>query len=120
MGNAEQIELAKAYVALSNAHRIELISPMLAASAVYESDNVGRHAGRDAILAMMRDFFDRYDGARWDIVDYQCIERDKVSFEFIMTATEVESAQHIERVGIETIEFDERGFISGIGVASQE
>lgn len=34
MSNAEQIELVKAYVALSNAHRVELISPMLAASAV--------------------------------------------------------------------------------------
>lgn len=118
MSNAEQIELVKAYVALSNAHRVELISPMLAEAAVYDSDNVGRHAGREAIVLMMRDFFDRYDDARWDIVDYQSIERDKVSFEFIMTATEVDSGRHIERVGIETIEFDEGGFICLISVGS--
>ncbi len=58
MSNAEQIELVKAHVALSNTHRVELISSMKAESAVYDSDNFGHHVGSEAIVDVMRDIID--------------------------------------------------------------
>ena len=42
MNDLERIDLAKAYVALSNAHRSELIVPMFAHGGMYRSSNVGK------------------------------------------------------------------------------
>ncbi len=49
MNDLEQIDLAKAYVALSNAHRLEFIVPMFAHGGMYRSSNVGEFKGRKAI-----------------------------------------------------------------------
>ena len=49
MNESEQIELAKAYVALSNAHKLEFVLPMFADKAVYHSSHVGEFKGREAL-----------------------------------------------------------------------
>ena len=49
MTEIESIELARAYVAVSNAHRVELILPMFSADAVYTSSAVGEFNGPAAI-----------------------------------------------------------------------
>ena len=116
MNHSEQIELSKAYVALSNAHRVELILPMFAESIHYDSSNVGSFKGKDAIEEMMTEFFTGFPDVRWDIVDYQMIEKGLVGFEFIMTATDIANGQTIERVGLEQIEFTDEGLISCITV----
>ena len=54
MTPTESIELARAYVALSNAHRADLVRPLFAEGAVYRSSAVGEYRGVDAIVAMMR------------------------------------------------------------------
>jgi len=119
MNHSEQLELTKAYVALSNAHRVELILPMFADSIHYDSSNVGSFKGRNAIGEMMTEFFARFPDVRWDIVDYQIIKKGLVGFEFIMTATESANGQTIERVGLEQIEFTDEGLISCITVKQQ-
>ena len=53
MTETERIELAKAYVALSNAHRVDLIVPMFADDAVYWSTNVGEFRGARSIGEIM-------------------------------------------------------------------
>ena len=119
MNQSEQIELARAYVALSNAHRVELISTLFADSIRYDSFNVGSFEGKDAVAEMMTKFYSRYPDVRWDIVDYQTIEKGLVGFEFIMTGTEASNGRNIEVVGLEQITFTEDGLISGITVKAQ-
>ena len=50
MNDLERMDLAKAYVALSNAHRSELIVPMFAHGGMYRSSNVGEFNGGKAIV----------------------------------------------------------------------
>ncbi|MDH3316127.1 MAG: nuclear transport factor 2 family protein [Gammaproteobacteria bacterium] len=116
MNETEQIELAKAYVALSNAHRLELILQMFADKATYQSPHVGEFKGRDAIGEMMADFFSRFPDVRWNAREYQCTEKGVVVFKFEMVATEALTGKNIERGGVERIEFTDGGSISYLEV----
>lgn len=118
MKPAERIALAQAYVALSNAHRVDLILKMFADPVAYLSVNVGRFEGADAIGEMMSGFFARFPDVAWDIGEYRCAGDDSVAFHFVMTATDADSGESIERSGLETIAFTDEGFISRIEVAN--
>lgn len=111
MTDLELIELARAYVALSNAHRSALIESMFAENAVYRSSAVGEHHGAGAIVAMMREFFQRYPDVHWKCRDYRC-DANRVSFEFELQATDARDGSALQRGGIEHIEFDSGGLIS--------
>ena len=115
MTDSELIELAKAYVALSNSHRINLIISMFAAGARYTSSAVGEHRGRAAIADMMRSFFRRYPDVYWQATNYRC-DHHRVSFDFTMTAQEASSGEHLERSGLERFEFTADGSIKKITV----
>ena len=65
MTEIESIELARAYVALSNAHRVDLILPLFHAEAVYLSSAIGEFIGAQAIGTMMRGFFNSYPDVYW-------------------------------------------------------
>ncbi len=116
MNDLEQIDLAKAYVALSNAHRHEFIVPMFAHGGMYRSSNVGEFKGRKAIGEMMNDFFSRFPDVRWNVLEYRRAGENAVEFEFAMTATEVATGKSIERKSVETIVFTEEGLISSLEV----
>jgi hypothetical protein len=118
MSPAEQIALARAYVALSNAHRVDLILPMFADAVTYHSVNVGRFEGGDAIGSMMADFFARLPDVAWDVREYRCVGDGTVDFDFRMTATDADTGDSIERTGLETIAFTSEGYISRIEVAN--
>ena len=62
----EKVQLAKAYVALSNSHHLELIFNMFTKEAVYQSPNVGEFSGIDEIRGMMNDFFKSFPNVYWD------------------------------------------------------
>ena len=121
MNASERIELAKAYVALSNAHRLALILPMFADQATYHSPHVGEFKGKAAIGEMMADFFSRfpdvhwnaceYTCKHWNACEYTCAAHAAVEFEFQMAATEAQSGKKIERGGSERIEFTDEGYI---------
>ncbi len=115
MTEIETIELAKAYVALSNAHRVELILKMFSSAARYTSSAVGEFIGPDAIGDMMQGFFARYPDAFWLAENYR-YESNRVTFDFGLQATETSSGQHLQRQGIERIEFDEFGLIKKLEV----
>lgn len=115
----EQAALARAYVALSNAHRVDLILPMFADTVVYVSANVGRFEGGEAIGDMMTGFFSRFPDVGWDVREYRCVEDGAIEFDFVMTATDAETAEAIERKGRETIAFTNDGFISRIEVTNR-
>ena len=119
MNESEQIELAKAYVALSNAHRLEFILPMFADKAVYHSSYVGEFKGRSAIGEMMADFFSRFPDVHWNVLEYRCSREKVVGFEFVMTATESRTGDRLERQGLEEIEFTDEGLISRLEVKTQ-
>ena len=114
MTDTELIELARAYVALSNSHRIDLIMPMFAAGASYSSDAVGDHRGSAAIGDMMHGFFARYPDAHWQASNFRCADHS-VSFDFRMSATGVDG-ESLERRGIEQFEFTVDGSIKKISV----
>ena len=116
MNESEKIELAKAYVALSNAHRLEFILHMFADKAVYRSSYVGEFKGRNAIGEMMADFFSRFPDVRWSVQEYRYTGKGIVGFEFVMTATEASTGNQIERQGLEEIEFTDEGLISRLNV----
>ena len=118
MTEVEEIELAKAYVALSNAHRLALIAPMFVEQAVYSSSNVGEFTGRSAIEEMMADFFSRFPDVHWEVPEYRRVAKGVVEFPFTMTATESSSGNAIERGGLERIEVDGDGLILRLEVKS--
>ena len=115
MTDIELIELARAYVALSNAHRIDLIMPMFAAGAGYSSNRVGEHRGRATIGDMMHGFFTRHPDVYWTIDNFGCSDHC-VSFDFVMTASATENDEAIEVKGLEQIEFTADGSIKKITV----
>ena len=110
MTEIEISELAHAYVALSNAHRLEMIKPMFATDAVYHSSAVGEFHGVDAIIDMMGTFFTRYPDAFWLCEQFRC-EVNRVSFDFSLQARDAQSGEQLQRNGIERIEFDDQGLI---------
>jgi hypothetical protein len=115
MTDTEAIELARAYVALSNAHRTDLILPLFTGDAVYRSSAVGEHRGAAAIIAMMQVFFAGYPDAYWRCANYRCIDQ-RVSFDFELRAGDADDGVGLRRTGIEHIEFDARGLIKALEV----
>jgi len=115
MTDTELIELAKAYVALSNSHRIDLILPMFTAGAGYSSTTVGEHRGRATIGDMMHGFFNKYPDAHWHATNYRCTDHC-VSFDFTMTANDANNGESLERRGLEQFEFTADGSIKKITV----
>ena len=116
---SEYIELAKAYVALSNAHQLDLVFTMFTETAQYQSSTVGEFHGKSAIEAMMASFFLQFNDVYWLVADYRYIDNRRVEFDFVMTATDAEKAVNIERRGVETIEFNADGQIIAIQVLIQ-
>jgi len=115
MTDTELIELTKAYVGLSNAHRVNLILPLFAAGALYTSTAVGEHRGRAAIGDMMHGFFTRYPDVSWQASHFRCTKR-LVSFDFTMTAIAADDNTRLENRGIEHINFNADGLITKLTV----
>lgn len=115
MTPVESIALARAYIALSNAHRCDLIRPMFAAHAVYCSSVVGEHRGVDAIIDMMAGFFDRYPDVNWQCSEFRC-DGSRVSFDFELSARDTPDGSPLYRAGIEHIDFDRNGMIKWLEV----
>jgi hypothetical protein len=118
MTETETIELARAYVALSNSHRLELIVPLFAGDAVYSSSAVGEFQGPAAIGDMMRGFFMRYPDVFWLCGDFR-YDDNRVSFEFSLQAMDAETGAHLQRSGIERIAYDDRGLIKKLEVKAE-
>ncbi len=115
MTDTELIELAKAYVALSNAHRVDLILEMFAAGTLYTSTAIGEHRGRAAIGDVMHGFFASYPDVFWQAKNYRCDDR-RVSFDIDMTATAALDGAKLQRWGVEHIDFTADGSIKKIEV----
>ena len=105
------LALAQAYVAASNAHDIEAIAPMIALDCVYVSSSVGQHDGSEAIIAMMRGFFDSAPDVHWQASDYRLIAGNGVEFDFVISMNGESSR------GTERLFFDDSGAISRVEVA---
>lgn len=110
------IELAKRYVALSNVRDLAQIQTMFAVDSTYHSAFFGEYIGRQAIHAMMCDFFERFRDAYWTVNEYYSIAENGVAFEFVMTGTNSVSGESVKRLGKEEIYFDTNGLISRIKV----
>jgi len=115
MTDNELIEITRAYVALSNAHRVDLIMPMFSAGALYLSSTAGEHRGRAAIGDMMHGFFDHHVDVYWQTENFRCVDHC-VSFDFTMTAGATDDSEAIERKGVERVEFTADGAIKKITV----
>ena len=115
MTETELTELARAYVALSNAHNLGLIAQMFDENSIYTSTAVGQFTGRTAICDMMRGFFARYPDVYWQVRSYRC-PGNSVTFDFTMTAIEANTSEPLERKGVETIEFTSSGIIKELEV----
>jgi hypothetical protein len=111
MKNSKLIELARAYVALTNAHHVELVMSMFAAGAGYSSTTVGDFRGRAAIADMMHEFFSRHADVYWDARDYRCDDH-RVSFDFTMTADD----GGMRKTGVEHLDFTADGSIKKVTV----
>lgn len=112
----QKVELAKAYVALSNAHKLQFVLPMFAPEASYQSANVGLFHGRKAIGEMMNSFFSQYPDVYWEVKDYRYMSNGSVRFDFVMLATETQTGDKIKRMGTEEIEFTDEGLINRLVV----
>jgi len=115
MTEIEAIELSRAYVALSNAHRVELILPLFSDEAVYTSSALGEFVGPGAIGEMMQGFFSAYPDAFWLAENYR-FDSNRVTFDFSLQANAAISGEHLQRRGIERITLDDQGLISKLEV----
>lgn len=113
MTATELIELAKGYVALSNAHRIDLVLSMFAAGARYTSSAVGDYRGRAAIGDMMHVFFSDHPDVYWEAGNFRCADH-RVDFDFTMTAGNGDDG--IRRDGVEHLDFTADGSIKRVTV----
>ena len=111
----EYLELAKAYVALSNAHHVELIQSMFTKTSTYRSSSVGEYQGDVAISEMMQDFFTAFPDVHWQATEYE-YQDTRVSFKFEMNATNAKTGEPLQRHGNESIEFDTIGRIRNLVV----
>ncbi len=118
MTDTELIETARAYVALANAHRVDLILSMFAAGARYSSNALGNFRGRAAIGDAMHGFFAKYPDVHWQADEFSC-EQHRVSFRFEMRASAAAGSASIERRGLEHIDFTAEGSIKKIEVDAQ-
>ncbi|MDH3691067.1 MAG: nuclear transport factor 2 family protein [Gammaproteobacteria bacterium] len=116
MSSDSYIESARVYVQRSNAHDLEQLRAMFESHATYHSSYAGDFEGRDIILSMMQDFFARFPDVTWTVPAYHFLPDYSVRFEFVMTATDKESGERIERHGLERIDFSSSGLISHIDV----
>ena len=116
VSESEKIELTKAYVALSNAHRVELILSMFADEASYHSPHVGLFEGKSAIGDMMAEFFSHFPDVYWHAGDYQGTESGSIRFKFVMVATESGTGRRVQRSGAEEVEFSDDGRIRRLEV----
>ncbi|MFK0570269.1 nuclear transport factor 2 family protein [Endozoicomonas sp.] len=116
MTNTEQIEAARAFVALSNAHRLDWISPMFDENASYYSAFLGDFLGKTAILDMMTSFFSKIPDVNWHISSYRNLNGSCVELEFVRTGTDIESEQPVNVSGLERFFFSKEGLISRIEV----
>ena len=110
MTGKSPIEIAKAYVAASNAHDVTTIEPMLSVDAKYVSSGVGSHSGRDLIMSMMTGFFDQNPDVHWDCRDWALDSDDTAAFDFTITLPSGASS------GREWVSIDADGLITEIRV----
>ncbi len=113
MTHTELTELAKAYIALCNSHRIDLVLSMFAAGARYTSSAASDYRGRAAIGDMMHAFFTDHPDVNWQASEFRC-EDNRVSFDFSLTAGD--AAEGIRRHGIEHLDFTADGSIKKVTV----
>ncbi len=109
-------ELARKYVEHSNAHNLEEMQKMFLDNARYESAYVGSFEGWESIAEMMRKFFDRVPDVEWHVEEYDDVEDNVVEFSFLMTGTDQENGQRIDRRGVERIRFTDSGRICQIRI----
>lgn len=109
-------DLARKYVAQSNAHDLVEIQKMFLDNASYESAYTGAFEGRDSIADMMKGFFERIPDVEWRVESYADVEENVVEFAFVMCGTDRDSGQRIERRGVERIRFTDSGRICHIDV----
>lgn len=89
---------------------------MFSGEATYRSAHVGEFKGRKAIGEMMSEFFSRFPDVRWNVLAYRYIGKSVVEFDFVMTAAEALTGNHIKRKGVEEIEFTDEGLIKRLEV----
>ena len=111
MTDIELTELAKAYVALSNSHRVDLVLQMFAAGAVYSSSLAGEYRGRAAIGDVTHSFFDKHPDVHLQAKNFRCADH-RVSFEFTLTADDGQVRRH----GVEHLDFTADGSIKKVTV----
>ncbi|WBA81257.1 nuclear transport factor 2 family protein [Endozoicomonas sp. GU-1] len=116
MTNDEQIEAARAYIALSNAHRLDWISQMFDESASYYSAFLGDFQGKAAILDMMTAFFSKIPDVNWHVNSYRSLDGCCVELEFVRSGTDIASDESVNVPGVERIFFSNEGLISRIEV----
>ncbi|GAA4650449.1 hypothetical protein GCM10023116_27320 [Kistimonas scapharcae] len=120
MTETELIEMARAYVALSNAHQLELVLALFAEDATYYSAYVGSFDGKAAIATMVEAFYHLYPDVYWQVQSYQYAGNDAVIFDFVRQATDSENGEFVEAAGREVVIFADTGLISRVEVYRPE
>ncbi|GFS06376.1 SnoaL-like domain-containing protein [Elysia marginata] len=117
MTETERVEMTRAYIALSNAHRLEQTLFLFEDDATYYSDYVGAFDGKAAIARMMEAFYQRCPDIYWQVEEYRYSNsEDAVTFEFIRHATDRESGEPVSAAGRDIVRFSDRGLIRRVEV----
>ncbi len=113
---SDPVDLAKTYVALSNAHDLDAIFATFSPDIDYRTSQYGTFLGAAAVEEMMRGFFEHFPDAHWDADEWDRIDDVTARFSFRMTGTNAETGERVDRAGVETIGFDAQGRIDRVRV----
>jgi ketosteroid isomerase-like protein len=95
------LETAQHYFTLSNEGDLNAIGLLITPDAIYSSDTTGLYYGREDIMAMMQEFFVRFDSLHWTIDTINEIKPEIIEIHFHAVFQNREST--IEKAGIERI-----------------
>jgi len=116
MDRQQAADLARQYVERSNRHVLDDVFPLFDPAATYRSSQFGLFEGLDQIRDMMTGFFATFPDVHWTVNAYRADSDDTASFEFTMRASHAETGKPVERRGVETITFTEKGLIRHVEV----
>jgi ketosteroid isomerase-like protein len=112
----DPVAALKAYHAAIEARDLKVIGSLLAQDAIYQSKGLGLVKGRDAILAVMENYFkDHPDHRAWDTSVKA--KSSYISYcEWQLRTTNIETKTPVSRHGTEHIFFDVEGLIVAVEV----
>lgn len=103
--NLSVLDIAKRYFDLSNQSNVSAINHLFTEEAIYISENMGSYKGRAKIIAMQKDFHDKFVQLAWSIDRYEIVDEMNIIIYYTFNGL-LKNNESIVSSGIERITID--------------